>query len=61
MRFVAAALKAVAEARGEERLVELAREAKLDLPQLLAFDPEFDGDMPPPADFLKQQGLAVLA
>ena len=37
----------------------LVVEGKLDLQQLLAFDPEFDGEMPSPEAFLKEQGLAA--
>lgn len=59
--FLAAALKAAQEAGGDERVAALCQEGKLDLQQLLAFDPEFDGDMPPAADFLQQQGLGALA
>lgn len=59
--FVAAALTAVQEVGGEAKLAELAAEAKLDLPALLASDPEFDGPMPSPAEFLQQQGLGALA
>jgi translation initiation factor 4G len=59
--FVAAALKAVEEAGGDERLLVLVKEAALDLPALLAHDPEFDGDMPAPQEFLRSQGLGVLA
>ena len=32
-----------------------------DVAALLQHDPEFDGDMPGAADFLKQNGLDVLA
>ena len=60
--FLAAAFKGVQEAGGDERLQQLVGEGKLDLPKLLAADPEFDpADLPAPADFLRQQGLAVLA
>lgn len=60
--FLAAALRAVQEAGGDDRLQQLVAEAKLDLQQLLASDPEFDpADLPPPAEFLRQQGLGVLA
>ncbi|KAL4442134.1 hypothetical protein ABPG77_011395, partial [Micractinium sp. CCAP 211/92] len=51
-----------AEAGGDDRLQQLVAESKLDLQQLLASDPEFDpADLPPPAEFLRQQGLGVLA
>lgn len=59
--YVAAALKAVQEAGGDERLQQEVADAKLDLPALLAHDDEFDGPMPTPAEFLQQQGLGVLA
>ena len=59
--FAAAMLRAVQEAGGDERLQQLVAEAKLDLPKLLVSDPEFDGEMPSPAEFLQQQGLGVLA
>lgn len=59
--YVAAVLKAVAEAGGEEQLVAACGEAKLDLASLLAFDAEFDGDLEAPADFLRAQGLPAIA
>jgi translation initiation factor 4G len=59
--FLAAALKAAAEAAGDERLVALVKGAGLDLPKLLASEDEFDGPLPAPADFLREQGLGVLA
>lgn len=60
--FVAATLRAVQDAGGDDKLQQLVGEAGLDLPKLLEADPEFDGaDVLPPAEFLRQQGLGVLA
>lgn len=49
------------ESGGDERLVELCKEAGLGAGELLAHDPEFDGDMPPVAEFLEKEGLQAVA
>lgn len=46
---------------GEEKLVQLCKEGKLDAGKLLAADPEFDPkDLPDPAAFLKSKGLGAI-
>lgn len=59
--FVAAALQAVQQGGGNEQLRALVAEGGLSLHDLLASDPSFDGDLPPPAAFLKSVGLGSLA
>lgn len=59
--FAAALLGAVQQAGGDEQLARLVGEAKLDLPALLACDPEFDLDKRSPEEFLQQSGLGALA
>ncbi|GAB4821712.1 hypothetical protein N2152v2_008758 [Parachlorella kessleri] len=58
--FVAAALLAVKESGGEEKLVSLAKEGGFSA-DLLKHEAEFDGEMPEPAEFLKDQGLEAVA
>ena len=58
--FVAAALEAVQEAGGDDALRAAAAAAKLDASKLLASDPEFDGDLPDVATFLKGRGLEAV-
>lgn len=60
--YVAAALRTVQEAGGDDALRAAVADARLDLPALLYVDEELDGpDMPSAADFLQQQGLGAVA
>lgn len=54
---VAATLCALRDAAPEASLKSKVDEAGLKLEELLAHDAEFDGDLPAPAQFLKEQGL----
>lgn len=51
---------ALQEALGEEQLVKLAKEAKLDAQKLFAADPELDSpDLPVVTAFLQKEGLTA--
>ena len=58
--YVAAALRTVQEAGGDDALRAAVADARLDLPDVLKAD-EFDGPLPPVDEFLQQQGLGAVA
>lgn len=58
--FVAAALAAVQQGGGDAKLKALVADGGMKLEHLIAHDPEFDGDLPTAADFLRCQGLGFL-
>lgn len=59
--YVAAALRTVQEAGGDDALRAAVADARLDLPAVLNSDPDFDGPQPPVDEFLRQQGLGAVA
>ncbi len=58
--FVAAALRAVQAAGGDEAMLEAVAEGGVDVGKLFAHEEEFEGHLPPAAAFAEAEGLGAL-